>query len=436
MARKVRFPLEMADGILVGNLNELQEHFNIEKVADHYISGKLMQWLEGRNYTEEANAVAELDRDAPDFIYRLASIFEVTIEADVKIDINAIQMRSVRIAELRQSTHYAPDVEKNEDYIAFDQAELESLLDKGVSSVYLYGDSFTIPLERENVTYMGIGNPVVIIPTDEPIDFVAKGIEFKSISFCENYLKLLEIAEPEAKENSRNEMHNAEPKTPSGYLNGLMAFLDREAKSEESTQSTPHNTDTNLEGSDFFQMLVNDVFTTHGKTKLRGRLISGQVSVGDKVDLTLNNGLVSPAIVAEVKMLSAREAFPVAHGTNIEISLSGISKKDMKRGKSIAHSAEFPKFDSFHMTVRSVSAMPSKFEISGRVHSGGVKVGDCVTITPSRNKNSSAVVVDFKVFPSKDVSINGSLAKIIITTKGIRKDDIQPGYTISLQELN
>ncbi|MCL1882969.1 MAG: hypothetical protein FWF81_04355 [Defluviitaleaceae bacterium] len=199
MAGKVRFPLEMADGILVGNLEELKKHFDIHKVVGHYLNGKLIQWLESRFYDDEAEAVAGLDKNAPDLVQRLAVIFGVTIEMDVDIDVSTVQTRNARIAELRQSTD-DPDVVKNLDRIAFDQADLESLLDKGVTTVYLYSSDFAIPLEREDVTYIGIGNPVASFSAEEPVDFAAKGITFNNVEYCESYQELLASVHDESNE--------------------------------------------------------------------------------------------------------------------------------------------------------------------------------------------------------------------------------------------
>ena len=324
MAGKVRFPLEMANGILVRKLEELQEHFDIHKVVGHYLSRKLAQWLEGR-YDEEANAVAELDRDAPDFIHRLAAIFGVTIEADVEIDISAIQTRNVRIAELRQSTHYVPDVEKNEDYIAFDQAELDSLLNRGVILVYLYGDSFTIPLEKENATYIGIGNPVVNFSTEETVDFAAKVIEFKGVSFCENYLKLLEKAE---------------------------------AKVEESTPSKAHNTDVTDKNNDLFHMTIKDAFYDKGnETIVSGVIHSGSIEVGDKVKVMLTHGETG---TVEADVIGVKKFPPEVtqkKGYNIWITLryfgvyipgtfSTFSPSVIKRGSVISKSATITEEDA------------------------------------------------------------------------------------------
>lgn len=39
---------------------------------------------------------------------------------------------------------------------AFNQDDLMSLVDEGLSVIYLYGDEFTIPHDRENISYVGI----------------------------------------------------------------------------------------------------------------------------------------------------------------------------------------------------------------------------------------------------------------------------------------
>lgn len=46
-------------------------------------------------------------------------------------------------------------------YVASTQDELVKILDKGVKTVHLYGDQFTIPGAVDGITYIGIGNPVV-----------------------------------------------------------------------------------------------------------------------------------------------------------------------------------------------------------------------------------------------------------------------------------
>ena len=41
MAKKIKFPLEMKDGVMVRTIEELRENFDVEKLVEHYESGKL-----------------------------------------------------------------------------------------------------------------------------------------------------------------------------------------------------------------------------------------------------------------------------------------------------------------------------------------------------------------------------------------------------------
>lgn len=61
MSRKVKFPLEMNKGVKVYTLEELRANFSLEKTISHYISGKLITWLNSRYYEKEALQVSELN---------------------------------------------------------------------------------------------------------------------------------------------------------------------------------------------------------------------------------------------------------------------------------------------------------------------------------------------------------------------------------------
>ena len=67
MAKKIRFPLKLAEGAEVRTLDELREHFDLESVLGHYKSGKLLTWLEDRYLEGEAEAIRALDETASGF---------------------------------------------------------------------------------------------------------------------------------------------------------------------------------------------------------------------------------------------------------------------------------------------------------------------------------------------------------------------------------
>ena len=91
MARKVKFALEMADGVKVrGNLEELREHFDMESALRYFLSGKLTEWLDDRYYEEEADALDQIDRDAPDLNRRICEALGVEFTGEEEADVESI----------------------------------------------------------------------------------------------------------------------------------------------------------------------------------------------------------------------------------------------------------------------------------------------------------------------------------------------------------
>ena len=65
--KKIKFPLEMAGGKQVRELDEFQEAFDLEKAVEYFSNGKLQKWLEN-NYNDDilvtgAEFFAELVRE-------------------------------------------------------------------------------------------------------------------------------------------------------------------------------------------------------------------------------------------------------------------------------------------------------------------------------------------------------------------------------------
>lgn len=77
MAKKVRFPLVMPDGAEVRSLEELKEHFDLEKVVEYYNTGTLLIWLENHYYFEEAEKICNLSSTEGDFVKQLCALLKV-----------------------------------------------------------------------------------------------------------------------------------------------------------------------------------------------------------------------------------------------------------------------------------------------------------------------------------------------------------------------
>ena len=166
MAKKIRFPLKLAEGAEVRTLEELREHFDLQAILEYYKSGKLLTWLEDRYLEGEAEAVQALDESAADFQRRLCEMFQVEYTG-AGVDMEEIERRQERLKRLRTVTDDAECIQ-NIDSVAFDQEELADLLDEGATKIYLCGDKFTVPASRKGITYVGIKNPAVHISGKVP----------------------------------------------------------------------------------------------------------------------------------------------------------------------------------------------------------------------------------------------------------------------------
>ena len=236
--KKVKFPLDMGNDVLVRDIDELKENFNIEKVTEYFLNGKLLTWLNDRFYDEEAEQVEELSSETDKSLLagKLCRIFEIEIESDV--DIEAIERRKERLEKLRGITS-DDDVLANVDHVAFSQEELGDLLDEDVDVIYLCGEKFRIPLSVKDKKYIGVNDPELTISTkNDKIDLSECGIIIERCSFSEKTIEKMvkEDKEDEKTDDFRgsaetelNEKSNVDPKAEK-----LIAFLhDRVDKEQD-----------------------------------------------------------------------------------------------------------------------------------------------------------------------------------------------------------
>lgn len=192
MAKRIKFALEMKDGMQVRNLDDLREHFDLDKTIGYFVDGKLLKWLEDRYYDEEAEAISILSKDDSDFNSKICKILGVEYEDEdlPEIDPEEIERRNERIAKLKQYTADTKILDKV-DLVAFDQEELADLLDEEEPVIYLCQNKFTIPLREKNKKYIGIGKVEVTIRSKTKVDFDELNIRFENVSFNTEYEKLI-----------------------------------------------------------------------------------------------------------------------------------------------------------------------------------------------------------------------------------------------------
>lgn len=190
MGKKIKFTLEMKDGVQARTLEDIQQNFDLEKVVGYFSDGRLKTWLEDRYYDEEAKAVEDIDKTSPDFHRKLCESLGVAFQEDAlpKVDLEALERRKERLERLKQYTADATLWEKV-DQVAFDQEELGNLLDEGVEEIVLCNNTFRIPLREKNKKYIGAGHAEAVIKSKKKVDFDTLGISFSNVKFDAEYEK-------------------------------------------------------------------------------------------------------------------------------------------------------------------------------------------------------------------------------------------------------
>ena len=181
MSRKIKFALEMKDGVKVrSNLDELRENFDIEKAVGHFLSGKLIEWLEDRYYEAEAKKLSALDKDSADFRSQLCTILGVEYDGGDELDVANLERLNEKKNFLRQKTDDKSIID-NAARTALNQEDLSYLLDMDEPKIYLCDESFNIPIRIENKKYIGIlGTPKITINANSQAELDEKNISFEN----------------------------------------------------------------------------------------------------------------------------------------------------------------------------------------------------------------------------------------------------------------
>ena len=154
MPRKIKFALEMADGIEVRSLEELREYFDLDKVIECFHDGKLLEWLQDRYYDEEAELISAINEDDEHSSEELCKALGVDPDKYV-LDPEFIERINEKKLFLQQKTDDT-DIIKNAKITALNQEDLADLLDLNEPLIYLCGEEFHIPIRITGKHYIGI----------------------------------------------------------------------------------------------------------------------------------------------------------------------------------------------------------------------------------------------------------------------------------------
>ena len=188
MARKFALYLK-GEHEVRNNIEEIREYFDYGKIVEYFYDGSLLQWLKDRDYPDAANKLKCLKGDELDFKTKLCHIFNIDenkIEKDNAIEDTEIINKRNMVKQYTVDEAILNDIEK----VVTNQNELQILLERKEPTIYLLTGEYVIPLEVEDVAYIGIGEVTAVIESAEIIDFSKRNILFKNISFNDEYMEL------------------------------------------------------------------------------------------------------------------------------------------------------------------------------------------------------------------------------------------------------
>ena len=88
--KKIKLPLEMANGVMVRTLDELKENWDLEKIVGYFCDGRLVTWLNDRYYTDLAEQVEKITAKGAEAQKQLCAVFGMDFKQDEVVDAEAL----------------------------------------------------------------------------------------------------------------------------------------------------------------------------------------------------------------------------------------------------------------------------------------------------------------------------------------------------------
>ena len=186
MAKNVKIPLVMKNGEKATDMKTLVANFDIESVVGYFLDGKLEKWLTDRYYEDEAEVIAQLDKDDAALAKKLCDIFGIEYIESSEINTEKIAKRNERVARLKQLTD-DEEVLRNIDSVAFNQAELSELYEKEIQKIYLCEGNFKLPKDKKHLEYTLVGGAKADkLPTEQELKSIFNSNKLSNITISED----------------------------------------------------------------------------------------------------------------------------------------------------------------------------------------------------------------------------------------------------------
>ena len=190
MAKKLKTPLQMRNGVAARTMSDFREAFDYKLVLGYMHDGRLKKWLSERGYEAEAEKLENLQTPNSKDICEILGV-PYNMEYD-DYDSQEVADEHVKMQRLKGYT----DDEKllaRARCAAFTQKDLDDLIGAGEKEVLLVSKEFYISLDVKGITYICISRPIVNVRSKDLIDFKLLHIRFEGdYQFNNDYQKIID----------------------------------------------------------------------------------------------------------------------------------------------------------------------------------------------------------------------------------------------------
>lgn len=149
------------NGKTITSLEDLRQNFDLPQTMAAFLEKRLETWLERCFYEQEADEVRALDHTlTPAAEQALCEVLNVSYLEQVQLTREQKEALERKRAVITQHTDNQELLSHALD-TALNQVELAELLETGRERIYLCDGSFSIPIRKSGVHYIGIGSPRV-----------------------------------------------------------------------------------------------------------------------------------------------------------------------------------------------------------------------------------------------------------------------------------
>ena len=168
-------------GKQLNTLEDLRDHFDLDEAMVAFTTGEMEKWLTDRYYDPQAEALSDLEH-----IINIPIAREVCAALGVpypKTHDMTPKEKDRYERNLNVLRRYTDDAEAldNADALAENQSELAELLDAGKTTICLCAGSFTVPLRKNGIRYLLIGQPT-LNDAYSPEQYHEVGIELVAVT--------------------------------------------------------------------------------------------------------------------------------------------------------------------------------------------------------------------------------------------------------------